>query len=81
MGRTRAGAWVLIILISGLSPRTTECALCHGMDGSGGLIRVVDEGGAVRSNPATFMVEGRQHVSVSSGRALFVFALPRGIVR
>lgn len=33
-------------------------------------------GGAVRSNPATFLVEGRQHVSVSSGRALFVFALP-----
>ena len=35
-------------------------------------------GGAVRSNPATFLVEGRQHISVASGRALFVFALPGG---
>lgn len=33
-------------------------------------------GGMVRSNPATFLVEGRQHVSVAAGRALFVFALP-----
>jgi alcohol dehydrogenase (cytochrome c) len=36
-------------------------------------------GGAVRSNPATFLVEGRQHISVASGRALFVFALPGGV--
>jgi alcohol dehydrogenase (cytochrome c) len=34
-------------------------------------------GGPVRSNPASFLVEGRQFVSVSSGRALFVFALPQ----
>jgi alcohol dehydrogenase (cytochrome c) len=33
-------------------------------------------GGAVRSNPVTFMVEGRQHVSVAAGRALFAFAIP-----
>lgn len=34
-------------------------------------------GGGVRSNPTTFLVEGRQHVSVAAGRAVFVFALPR----
>lgn len=33
-------------------------------------------GGMVRSNPTTFLVEGRQHVSVAAGRAVFVFALP-----
>lgn len=85
MGRTLAGAWVLIILISGLSPRTIEgqestaaralteadqsdlaagkrayvaqCALCHGMDGSGGygpsllvpvLSRASDDRGLIR---------------------------------
>jgi alcohol dehydrogenase (cytochrome c) len=34
-------------------------------------------GGAVRSNPVTFMVEGRQHVSVAAGRAVFAFAIPQ----
>jgi len=34
-------------------------------------------GGMVRSNPTTFLVDGRQHVSVAAGRAVFVFALPR----
>jgi outer membrane protein assembly factor BamB len=34
-------------------------------------------GGGVRSNPATFMVERRQFVSVGSGRAVFAFAVPR----
>jgi alcohol dehydrogenase (cytochrome c) len=34
-------------------------------------------GGNVRSNPATFLVEGRQYVSVAAGRALFAFALPQ----
>ncbi|MBP7776358.1 MAG: PQQ-dependent dehydrogenase, methanol/ethanol family [Acidobacteria bacterium] len=33
-------------------------------------------GGIVRSNPTTFLVGGRQHVSVAAGRAVFVFALP-----
>ncbi len=33
-------------------------------------------GGMVRSNPTTFLVDGRQHVSVAAGRAVFVFALP-----
>jgi alcohol dehydrogenase (cytochrome c) len=33
-------------------------------------------GGMVRSNPTTFLVEGKQHVSVAAGRAVFVFALP-----
>jgi alcohol dehydrogenase (cytochrome c) len=34
-------------------------------------------GGMVRSNPATFLVEGRQYVSVAAGRAIFMFALPQ----
>ena len=34
-------------------------------------------GGAIRSNPATFLVEGRQFVSVGSGRAVFAFAFPQ----
>jgi len=32
-------------------------------------------GGAVRSNPIAFTIDGRQHVAVSSGQALFVFGL------
>ena len=32
-------------------------------------------GGLVRSNPTTFLVDGRQHVSVAAGRAVFMFAL------
>ncbi|MGE0815963.1 MAG: PQQ-dependent dehydrogenase, methanol/ethanol family [Vicinamibacterales bacterium] len=33
-------------------------------------------GGGVRSNPTTFLVDGRQHLAVASGRSVFVFALP-----
>jgi alcohol dehydrogenase (cytochrome c) len=33
-------------------------------------------GGMVRSNPTTFLVDGKQHVSVAAGRAIFLFALP-----
>ena len=33
-------------------------------------------GGMVRSNPTTFLVDGRQHVSVAAGHAVFMFALP-----
>ncbi|MEZ5284929.1 MAG: PQQ-dependent dehydrogenase, methanol/ethanol family [Vicinamibacterales bacterium] len=33
-------------------------------------------GGLVRSNPVTFLVDGRQYVSVSAGRAIFLFGLP-----
>jgi alcohol dehydrogenase (cytochrome c) len=33
-------------------------------------------GGLVRSNPTTFLVDGKQHVSVAAGRAVFMFALP-----
>ncbi len=33
-------------------------------------------GDMVRSNPTTFLVDGKQHVSVAAGRAVFVFALP-----
>lgn len=32
-------------------------------------------GGAVRSNPISFEINGEQHVAVSSGQALFVFGL------
>ena len=34
-------------------------------------------GGLVRSNPVTYLVEGRQHVSVSAGRVVFAFAVPQ----
>jgi alcohol dehydrogenase (cytochrome c) len=33
-------------------------------------------GGACAANPISFLVDGRQHVALASGRALFVFALP-----
>lgn len=33
-------------------------------------------GGMVRSNPMTYLVDGKQYVSVGAGRALFVFAQP-----
>ena len=32
-------------------------------------------GGRVRSNPISFAIDGKQHIAVSSGRALFVFGL------
>jgi alcohol dehydrogenase (cytochrome c) len=33
-------------------------------------------GGAVAANPVSFQVEGRQHVALAVGNAMFVFALP-----
>jgi hypothetical protein len=33
-------------------------------------------GGACRANPVSYLVEGRQHVAVAMGQALFVFPLP-----
>jgi alcohol dehydrogenase (cytochrome c) len=33
-------------------------------------------GGAVAANPIAFLVDGRQHVAIAAGGALFVFALP-----
>ena len=32
-------------------------------------------GGAIRSGPMSFAVDGKQHVAVAGGHALFVFAL------
>jgi alcohol dehydrogenase (cytochrome c) len=32
-------------------------------------------GGEVTANPMTFLVDGKQHVAVAAGAALFVFAL------
>ena len=34
-------------------------------------------GGAVRTNPMAFLIDGRQHVAMAGGNALFVFALPK----
>jgi alcohol dehydrogenase (cytochrome c) len=34
-------------------------------------------GGAVRANPMSFAVDGRQHVAIAGGRAFVVFALDR----
>jgi alcohol dehydrogenase (cytochrome c) len=33
-------------------------------------------GGAIRSGPMSFASEGKQHIAVAGGHALFVFALP-----
>ena len=33
-------------------------------------------GGAIRSNPISFSVDGRQHVAIAAGFSIFVFALP-----
>ena len=33
-------------------------------------------GGLIWSNPITFEVDGRQHVAIPAGQAIFVFALP-----
>ena len=49
----------------------------YGLDArTGAALWQFQTGGMVRSNPVTFMVEGRQYVSVSAGRAVFVFGLP-----
>jgi alcohol dehydrogenase (cytochrome c) len=33
-------------------------------------------GGAIFANPASFLVNGRQHVAIAAGNGLFAFALP-----
>ena len=33
-------------------------------------------GGAIRSNPISFSVDGRQYVAIAAGFSIFVFALP-----
>jgi alcohol dehydrogenase (cytochrome c) len=33
-------------------------------------------GGAIRSGPMSFLADGKQHVAVAGGHALFVFTLP-----
>ena len=33
-------------------------------------------GGAVRANPMSFSVDGKQYVAIAAGYALFVFGLP-----
>ena len=43
--------------------------------GSGGPLWQFQAGGAVRSNPISFMIDGEQHIAVASGQALFVFGL------
>jgi alcohol dehydrogenase (cytochrome c) len=35
-------------------------------------------GGAIRSGPMSFLVDGKQHVAVAAGRSFFVFALEAG---
>jgi alcohol dehydrogenase (cytochrome c) len=33
-------------------------------------------GSPVRTNPMSFLIDGRQHVAMAGGNALFVFGLP-----
>lgn len=37
-------------------------------------------GGAIFANPVSFLVNGRQHVAIAAGNALFAFALPDAVV-
>lgn len=46
---------------------------------SGAPVWDFQTGGEVRSNPISFLVGGRQHVAIASGRSLFVFALPPAV--
>jgi len=57
-------------------PRAEPAVLGHRQSGTGAPLWQFQVGGTVRSNPTTFLVDGRQHVSVAAGRAVFVFALP-----
>ena len=33
-------------------------------------------GGAIEANPISFLIDGRQHVAIAAGQALFVFGSP-----
>ena len=33
-------------------------------------------GGAIEANPISFLIDGKQHVAIAAGQALFVFGLP-----
>ena len=33
-------------------------------------------GGAIAANPISFLIDGKQHVAIAAGQALFVFGLP-----
>ncbi len=46
--------------------------------GQGGSIlnRDFQTGGGVRSNPISFLIDGKQHVAIAAGQSLFVFGLP-----
>ncbi len=44
---------------------------------TGELVWRFQTGGAIGANPVSFAIDGRQHVAIVSGHAIFVFALPR----
>ena len=43
---------------------------------TGELLWEFQTGGAIRSNPVTFEIGGRQRIAISGGNALFLFGLP-----
>ena len=42
---------------------------------TGAALWQFQSGGAVRSNPISFLLDGRQHIAIAAGRAFIVFAL------
>jgi alcohol dehydrogenase (cytochrome c) len=45
-------------------------------DQTGKVLWEFQTGGAIRANPMSFSLDGRQHIAIASGNALFVFGLP-----
>jgi alcohol dehydrogenase (cytochrome c) len=47
------------------------------LDGArGNVLWHFQTGGPIRANPMSFSIDGRQHVAIAGGNAIFVFALP-----
>jgi len=47
------------------------------LDAEGGkLLWELQLGGAIRANPMSFAMDGKQQVAISAGSSLFVFGLP-----
>jgi alcohol dehydrogenase (cytochrome c) len=43
---------------------------------TGALLWKASVGGAVTAAPITYLLDGKQHVAIAAGHALFVYALP-----
>ena len=45
-------------------------------EATGNVLWQFQTGGAIRANPVAFAIDGRQHVAIAAGTAIFVFGLP-----